>query len=112
MHWLVVVIAFSLAFYGVKGGIFVLTGAAEATCAARRLLHRGPQLIGLALLMTVPLLWYIRLQLKVAWQRLGLLAMSVLTPDRRDRHAFARCMVGLGAMGCSSCSRRATGSGS
>src|SRR5690606_2860693 len=26
VHWLVVVIALSLAFYGVKGGIFVLTG--------------------------------------------------------------------------------------
>ncbi|HRG72067.1 MAG TPA: putative O-glycosylation ligase, exosortase A system-associated, partial [Thauera aminoaromatica] len=67
VHWLVVVIAFSLAFYGVKGGIFVLTGGSGNNV-------RGPggsfiedrNSIGLALLMTVPLLWYVRLQLKVA----------------------------------------------
>ncbi len=100
VHWLVVVIAFSLAFYGVKGGIFVLTGGSGNNV-------RGPggsfiedrNSIGLALLMTVPLLWYIRLQLKVAWQRLGLLAMSVLTLIAVIGTHSRGALVGLGAMG-------------
>jgi probable O-glycosylation ligase (exosortase A-associated) len=100
VHWLVVVIAFSLAFYGVKGGIFVLTGGSGNNV-------RGPggsfiedrNSIGLALLMTVPLLWYVRLQLKVAWQRLGLLAMSVLTLIAVIGTHSRGALVGLGAMG-------------
>ncbi len=77
---LVVVIALSLAFYGVKGGIFVLTGGGAHNV-------RGPNgsfiadrnSIGLALLMTLPLLWYVRLQAKQMWQRHALLAAASLT---------------------------------
>ena len=100
VHWLVVVIAFSLAFYGVKGGIFVLTGGSGDNV-------RGPggsfiedrNSIGLALLMTVPLLWYVRLQLKVAWQRLGLMAMTVLTLIAVIGTHSRGALVGLAAMG-------------
>ena len=82
VHWLVVVIALSLAFYGVKGGIFVLTGGAGSNV-------RGPNgsfiddrnSIGLALIMTVPLLWYLRLQLRNAlmrWSMIGAGALSLI----------------------------------
>lgn len=35
LYWLIVVISLSLAFYGVKGGLFVLTGGAAITSWGR-----------------------------------------------------------------------------
>lgn len=80
VHWLVVVIALSLAFYGVKGGIFVLRGGSSNNVM-------GPpgsfieerNSIGLALLMTIPLLWYLRMQASRFWERYALLAAAALT---------------------------------
>lgn len=100
LHWLVVVIALSLAFYGVKGGIFVLTGGSVHSV-------RGPEgsfisdrnSIGLALIMTVPLLWYVRLQAKQAWQRTGLLAAGALTLIAIIGTHSRGALVGLAAMG-------------
>lgn len=100
LHWLVVVIALSLTFYGVKGGVFVLTGGSGHNV-------RGPNgsfiddrnSIGLALLMTVPLLWYVRLQAKTAWERSGLLAAGALTLIAIIGTNSRGALVGLGAMG-------------
>lgn len=100
VHWLVVVIALSLAFYGVKGGIFVLTGGSAHNV-------RGPDgsfiadrnSIGLALLMAVPLLWYVRLQAKQVWLRLGLLAAGALTLIAVVGTHSRGALVGLAAMG-------------
>lgn len=100
LHWLVVVIALSLAFYGVKGGIFVITGGSAHNV-------RGPNgsfiddrnSIGLALLMTVPLLWYVRLQLKNYWLRLALLAAGGLTLIAIIGTHSRGALVGLFAMG-------------
>ena len=79
LYWLIVVISLSLAFYGVKGGIFVLTGGSGSNVM-------GPggsfiedrNSVALALLMTVPLLWYVRLQATQAWQRPALLIAGAL----------------------------------
>ena len=100
LHWMVVVIALSLAFYGVKGGIFVLTGGSGNNV-------RGPNgsfiadrnSIGLALLMTVPLLWYVRMQAKQMWQRMGLLATGGLTLIAIIGTNSRGALVGLAAMG-------------
>ena len=100
LHWLVVVIALSLAFYGVKGGIFVLTGGSANNV-------RGPggsfiedrNSIGLALLMTLPLLWYVRLQVKQHWQKSALLAASALTLIAVVGTHSRGALVGLAAMG-------------
>lgn len=80
LNWLIVVIALSLGFYGVKGGVFVLTGGSSNNVM-------GPpgsfieerNAIGLALLMTIPLLWYVRMQAKSFVLRLGVSAAGALT---------------------------------
>lgn len=100
VHWLVVVIALSLAFYGVKGGIFVLTGGSAHNV-------RGPNgsfiadrnSIGLALLMTIPLLWYVRLQLQQKLLRLGLLVAGALTLIAVIGTHSRGALLGLGAVG-------------
>ena len=80
LYWLIVVISMSLTFYGVKGGIFVLTGG-----SGHNVMGPGGSFIedrnsiALALLMTVPLLWYVRLQATQAWQKPALLAAGALT---------------------------------
>lgn len=100
LHWLVVVIALSLAFYGVKGGTFVLTGGSSFNV-------RGPNgsfiddrnSIGLALIMTIPLLWYLRLQLTRAWLRLAMLAVGAMTLIAIIGTHSRGALVGLAAMG-------------
>jgi probable O-glycosylation ligase (exosortase A-associated) len=100
VHWLVVVIALSLAFYGVKGGYFVLTGGSAHNV-------RGPDgtfigdrnSIGLALIMTVPLLWYLRLQLTHFWLRWAMLAAGAMTLVAIIGTHSRGALVGLAAMG-------------
>ncbi len=90
LYWLIVVISLSLAFYGVKGGIFVLTGG-----SGNNVMGPGGSFIedrnsvALALLMTVPLLWYVRLQATQAWQKPALLVAGALDLDRHHRYEFA-----------------------
>jgi probable O-glycosylation ligase (exosortase A-associated) len=74
------VIALSLGFYGLKGGVFGLMGGGEN-------LVWGPpgsfiednNSIALALCMTVPFLYYVRQQATNAWLRRGLLFMTGVT---------------------------------
>lgn len=100
LHWLVVVIAMSLAFYGVKGGYFVISGGSAHNV-------RGPNgsfiddrnSIGLALIMTVPLLWYLRLQLRRLWLRWAVLLAGALTLIAIIGTHSRGALVGLAAMG-------------
>ena len=69
------VIALSLGFYGVKGGIFTLTtGGGYHVAGPYRSFIGGNNEIGLALIMTIPLIRYLHLQAKNNWIRLGLMA--------------------------------------
>lgn len=80
VHWLVVVIVLSLGFYGVKGGIFVLTGgSSNQVLGPNGSFIAERNAIGLALLMTIPLLWYVRMQATQALVRYALLAAGALT---------------------------------
>lgn len=100
VHWLVVVIVASLAFYGVKGGIFVLTGGSAHNV-------RGPDgsfiadrnSVGLALLMTIPLIWYVRLQAKRVWERQILMAAGALTLIAIIGTHSRGALLGLGVVG-------------
>jgi probable O-glycosylation ligase (exosortase A-associated) len=77
---LVIVIAGSLAFYGVKGGIFtVLTGGGNRVWGPPGSFLEDNNSMGLALILTVPLLRYLQLQAKERWQKLGLAAAMGLT---------------------------------
>jgi len=77
---LVWVIALSLAFYGVKGGIFtILQGGMHHVKGPPTTFIQGNNEIALALIMTVPLLRYLHLQAQNKLIRLGLAAAMVLT---------------------------------
>ena len=77
---LVWVIALSLAFYGVKGGIFtILNGGVYHVQGPATTFIAGSNEIGLALIMTVPLLRYLHLQSQNQLIRFGLAASMILT---------------------------------
>ena len=80
LEGLVWVIALSLAFYGVKGGIFtILHGGVYRVQGPASTFIAGNNEMGLALIMTVPLLRYLHLQTQNQWIRLGLATAMVLT---------------------------------
>jgi len=70
----------SLAFYGVKGGIFtVLTGGANRVWGPPGGFIEGNNELGLALVMAIPLMQYLRLTTFSVWVRHALLAMMLLS---------------------------------
>lgn len=77
---LVWVIALSIGFYGVKGGIFTIaTGGGYEVRGPSATFISGNNEIGLALAMTVPLLYFLSRQARQKYLRPGLLAAAVLT---------------------------------
>jgi probable O-glycosylation ligase (exosortase A-associated) len=77
---LVWVIALSLGFYGVKGGIFTLaTGGGYAVRGPVGTFIDGNNEIGLALVMTVPLLYYLSRHAEKKYMRVAMLVSAVLT---------------------------------
>jgi probable O-glycosylation ligase (exosortase A-associated) len=80
LHWLVWVIALSLGFYGVKGGIFtILKGGVHRVQGPDGTFIGGNNEIALALVMVIPLIRYLHLQARHRFIRLGLAAAMVLT---------------------------------
>ena len=90
------VAALSLGFYGVKGGFFTLMGAGRGRVF-------GPPLsfiadnndLGLALLMTLPLLWFFAQRGAQRWVRLGSWAAIALTLVAVVGTASRGALVGL-----------------
>ena len=67
---LVLVIALSLGFYGIKGGIFtVVHGGVYRVQGPFGTFIGGNNEMALALIMTIPLLWFMQMQAKKIWQR-------------------------------------------
>lgn len=67
---LVLVIALSLGFYGVKGGIFTIVhGGAYRVQGPYGTFIGGNNEMALALIMAIPLLWYLHLTAKKIWMR-------------------------------------------
>lgn len=80
LHWLIWVIVLSLAFYGVKGGIFtILNGGVYRVQGPGGTFIAGNNEIALALVMTIPLIRYLHLQETRKWLKLGLASAMVLT---------------------------------
>ncbi|MEW5943848.1 MAG: putative O-glycosylation ligase, exosortase A system-associated [Pseudomonadota bacterium] len=94
------VMALSLAFYGVKGGIFTIThGGAYSVRGPAGTFIGGDNEIGLALIMTIPLLRYLQLTAKKAWIRHGLSAAMVLCAVAVIGSQSRGALVGSLAMG-------------
>src|SRR5687768_3461758 len=79
IQWLVWVAALSIAFFGIKGGLYTLMGGGGYVLGPPGGFTQGNTEISLALVMTVPLLWYLVLQSNNAWVKLALKAVIVLT---------------------------------
>jgi putative inorganic carbon (hco3(-)) transporter len=74
------IIALSLGFYGIKGGIFtILHGGTYRVQGPMGTFIAGNNEIGLAMIMTVPLIRYLHMQEKRRWMKLGLAGAMVLT---------------------------------
>lgn len=96
---LVWVMAFSLGFYGVKGGIFtVLTGGAYHVNGPNGTFIGGNNELGLALIMTLPLMRYLQLRAKQKWAKIawsvsmGLTAIAILGTQSRGAMLGIACM--------------------
>lgn len=80
LRGLVWVIVLSLAFYGIKGGIFTIVhGGVYRVRGPEGSFIGGNNEIALALLMTIPLMRYLQLTEKNRFVRLGLWAGMILT---------------------------------
>ncbi|OIP07853.1 MAG: putative O-glycosylation ligase, exosortase A system-associated, partial [Betaproteobacteria bacterium CG2_30_68_42] len=96
---LVWVIALSIGFYGVKGGIFTLmTGGAFHVRGPSGTFIDGNNEIGLALAMTLPLLYYLSLSVNRIWVRYAFIGAMALTVIAALGTQSRGAMLGLGAM--------------
>ena len=96
---LVLVIALSIGFYGVKGGIFTMTtGGGFAVRGPAGSFIDGNNEIGLALAMTVPLLYFLSRHAKRMYLRPGFLAATGLTAIAALGTQSRGALLGLGAM--------------
>ena len=93
IEWLVIVIVLSLGFYGFKGGIFtVMTGGAYAVYGPEGTFIGGNNEIGLALIMTIPLLRYCQLTTDKFWAKrlllVGMILCLIAVVGTQSRGAF------------------------
>lgn len=80
LNWMVWIIAISLGYYGVKGGIFTIaTGGNYQVWGPDGTFIGGNNEIALALVMVIPLIRYLHLQAERRWLRLGLAAAMILS---------------------------------
>src|SRR5574340_974897 len=80
IHLLLLVVVGSIAFYGVKGGLFtLLTGGSYRVWGPAGSFIEGNNEIALAIVMTIPLINYIRMQSQGRWVKLALAAGMVLS---------------------------------
>ncbi len=80
IHQLIWVIALSIGFYGIKGGIFaLLTGGNARVWGPSGSFIQGNNELGLALIVILPLFFYLKNTLKQKWQkRLIIIAMALI----------------------------------
>ena len=96
---LVLVIALSIGFYGVKGGIFTATtGGGYAVRGPSGTFIDGNNEIGLALAMTIPLLYFLVRHAKQKYLRPFFIAATGLTAIAALGTQSRGALLGLGAM--------------
>ncbi len=80
LQLMVWVIAVSLGFYGARGGIFtILTGGNYRVWGPPDTFIADNNQLALAMIMTLPLMWYLYLTTVQRWLRLGVLGVAGLT---------------------------------
>ena len=100
LHVLVWTIALSLGFYGVKGGVFTIVhGGVYRVQGPDGSFFSGNNEAGLALAMTVPLIYYLYRESKRSYVRWGLIAAMLLTSLAAIGTQSRGALLGMGAMG-------------
>lgn len=100
VHVFVWVIALSLGFYGVKGGIFtILHGGVHRVQGPLGSFIGGNNEMALALVMTIPLMRYLHLQETRKWVKLGLSGAMLLTAIAAIGSQSRGALVGISIMG-------------
>jgi probable O-glycosylation ligase (exosortase A-associated) len=100
LHWLVWVIALSLGFYGVKGGIFtIVNGGVHRVQGPAGTFIGGNNEIALAMAMVIPLIRYLHLQETRRWIKVGLASAMVLTGIAAIGSQSRGGLVAMAAMG-------------
>lgn len=100
LHWMIWVIALSLGFYGVKGGIFtILNGGAFRVQGPVGTFIGGNNEMALALVMTIPLIRYLHLQETRKWIKNGLAGAMVLTGVAAIGSQSRGALVAMAVMG-------------
>ncbi len=100
LHWLVWVIALSLGFYGVKGGIFtIVNGGVFRVQGPGGTFIAGNNEMALALVMVIPLIRYLHLQETRNWIKIGLASTMVLSGVAAIGSQSRGGLVALVAMG-------------
>ena len=80
LHWMIWVIALSIGYYGVKGGIFTIVhGGQFRVQGPAGTFFGGNNEMALVLAMLVPLIRYLHLQEPRKWVRMGLASAMVLS---------------------------------
>ncbi len=97
---LVWTIVLSLGFFGAKGGLFtILSGGGYHVLGPPGTFIGGNNELGLAMLVTIPLIRYLQLQTHKVWVRHGLMLLMLLTIVAVLGTQSRGALVGLGAMG-------------
>jgi putative inorganic carbon (hco3(-)) transporter len=100
LHWMIWVIALSLGFYGVKGGIFtIVNGGAYRVQGPGGTFIGGNNEIALAMIIALPLIRYLHLQETRKWIKMGLAGAMVLTAVAAIGSQSRGGLVAMAAMG-------------
>lgn len=100
LYWLIWTIALSLGFYGVKGGIFtILGGGANHVMGPAGTFIGENNEMGLALVMTIPLIRYLHLQETRKWLKHGLAGAMLLSGIAAIGTQSRGALVAMAVMG-------------
>ncbi len=99
LNWMIWVIALSLGFFGVKGGIFTIANGGAYRVQGPGGFIGGNNEIALALVMTIPLIRYLHLQESRKWIKAGLAGAMVLSGIAAIGSQSRGGLVALLAMG-------------
>jgi probable O-glycosylation ligase (exosortase A-associated) len=100
LQWMIWVIALSLGYYGVKGGFFTILQSGEyRVWGPAGTFIGGNNEIALALIMLIPLVWYLYLQEHRKWLRYGLVAAMLLSGVAAIGSQSRGALVAIVAMG-------------
>lgn len=100
LHWMIWVIALSLGYYGVKGGIFTIVhGGAFRVQGPTGTFFAGNNEMALVLAMLIPLIRYLHLQEPRKWVRMGLASAMVLSGVAAIGSQSRGGLLALAAMG-------------